>query len=74
MSTKSMKNNNYKKVFIQYLNVEFLASKVDDYDCVNCFFKIIDTDCLSKLKPLFSLNEDRSFKLPIWQTDKQEHL
>ncbi len=42
------------------MNVEFLASKVDDYDCVNCFFKIIDTDGLNKLKPLLSLNEDSS--------------
>ncbi len=56
------------------MNVEFLASKVDDYDCVNCFFKIIDIDCLNKLKPLMSLNEDSSFKMPIWQTDKQESL
>ncbi len=73
MSTKPMKQNDYKTVFIQDLNVEFLASKVDDYDCVNCFFKIIDTDGLTELKPLLSLNEDRHFKMPIWLTDKQEH-
>ncbi len=69
MSTKPMKTNNYKTVFVQDLNVEFLASKVDDYDCVNCFFKIIDIDCLNKLKPLLSLNENRSFKMPIWLPD-----
>jgi hypothetical protein len=59
---------------IQYLHVEFLASKVDDYDCVNCFFKIIDIDGVSKLKPLLGLNEDNSFKMPIWLSDKRESL
>ena len=59
---------------IQDLHVEFLASKVDDYDCVNCFFKIIDIDGVSKLKPLLGLNDDRSFKMPIWVTDKGESL
>ena len=54
------KHNN-KKVLIQYLHVEFLASKVDDYDCVNCFFKIIDIDGVSKLRPLLGLNDDKSF-------------
>ena len=43
--------------------------KLDDYDCVNCFFKIIDNDCLTKMNPLLSLNSDRGFKLPVWQTD-----
>ncbi len=75
MATKSfVKKNNNKKVFVQDLNVEFLASKVDDYDCVNCFFKIIDIDGVNKLKPLLSLNDDSSFKMPIWLTDKQESL
>jgi len=68
------KKINNKKVLIQDLHVEFLASKVDDYDCVNCFFKIIDSDGLSKLKPLLSLNDDKSFKMPLWLTDKQESL
>ncbi len=66
---KPMKTNNYKQVFVQDLNVEFLASKVDDYDCVNCFFKIIDIDVVNKLKPLLSLNDDSSFKMPIWLSD-----
>ena len=77
MATKSLTknhNNNNNKVLIQDLHVEFLASKVDDYDCVNCFFKIIDIDGVTKLKPLLSLNDDRGFKMPIWLTDKQEHL
>ena len=68
------KHNNNKKVLIQDLHVEFLASKVDDYDCVNCFFKIIDIDGVSKLRPLLGLNDDKSFKMPIWLTDKQESL
>ncbi len=75
MATKSfVKKNNYKKVFVQDLNVEFLASKVVDYDCVNCFFKIIDIDGVNKLKPLLSLNDDGSFKMPIWLSDKQESI
>ena len=74
MSTKPTKKPNHKQVFIQDLNVEFLASKVDDYDCVNCFFKIIDIDGVSKLKPLLSLNEDRTFKMPIWITDTKDYL
>ena len=56
------------------MNVEFLASKVDDYDCVNCFFKIIDIDGVNKLKPFMSLNDDKSFKMPIWLSDKQESI
>lgn len=68
------KHNNNKKVLIQDLHVEFLASKVDDYDCVNCFFKIIDIDSVSKLKPLLGLNDDRSFKIPVWMSDKGESL
>jgi len=76
MATKSLtkKNNNNKKVLIQDLNVEFLASKVDDYDCVNCFFKIIDINGVSKLRPLLGLNDDKSFKMPIWMSDKGESL
>ena len=29
----------------------------------------MDKECLTKMSPLLSLNEDRSFKLPAWQTD-----
>ncbi len=50
---------------------------MDDYDCVNCFFKIIDIDGVNKLKPLMSLNtgaQAQSFKMPIWQTDMNESL
>ncbi len=59
------------------MNVEFLASKVDDYDCVNCFFKIIDIDGVNKLKPFMSLNtgeQAQPFKMPIWLSDKQESI
>jgi hypothetical protein len=58
-----------KKVLITGLHVEFLATKVDDYDVTNCFFKMIDSDCMAKLKPLLTLNEDKVFKLPVWQTE-----
>ena len=68
---------------IQDLHVEFLASKVDDNDCINCFFKIIDIDGVSKLRPLLGLNDASShtagapaqtFKMPIWLSDKRESL
>ncbi len=41
-TTKRTPTKNNKKIIITDLCVEFLASKLDDYDCVNCFFKIID--------------------------------
>ena len=69
-----MKIYNYKKVFVQTLNVEFWVSKVDDDACVNCFFKIIDIDGVNKLKPFMSLNEDSSFKMPIWLSDTKESI
>ena len=34
----------------------------------------MDIDGSTKLKPLLRLNDDRSFKMPIWLTDKQESL
>ena len=61
-----------KKVLITNSQVEFLATKVDDYDSTNCFFKIIDSDCMGKLNPLLSLNDGilaQTFKLPVWQTE-----
>jgi hypothetical protein len=36
--------------------------------------KIIDIDGSTKLKPLLSLNDAKSFKMPVWLTDKQESL
>ena len=48
MATKApKKSHNQKKILITDLCVEFLASKLDDDDCVNCFFKIIDKDCFN---------------------------
>jgi hypothetical protein len=61
-----------KKVLITNSRVEFLATKVDDYDSTNCFFKIIDSDCMAKLSPFLSLSDcvlAQSFKLPVWQTE-----
>ena len=57
-NNKVTTNSITKKVLITDLKVEFLATKVDDYDVTNCFFKIIDSDCMANLKPLVSLNED----------------
>jgi len=74
MQSALPRKNNNKKVLIQDLHVEFLASKVDDYDCVNCFFKVIDIDGVTKLRPLLGLNDDKSFKIPVWMSDKGESL
>jgi hypothetical protein len=40
-------NNEVTTNGITKKKVEFLATKVDDYDSTNCFFKIIDSDCMA---------------------------
>ena len=80
---KAQNNNNKKKVLITDLSVEFLATKVDDYDVKNCFFKIIDAKCVAKLDPLLGVNADSShsvgatsqaFKVPVWRNEVGEFL
>jgi hypothetical protein len=75
MATKKTTNkHNNKNIVIQDLNVEFLSTKVDDYDVANCFFKVIDITGVSKLRPLILINADKSLKMPIWQNDNAEFL
>ena len=60
---------NTNTVNVNDLAVEFLPTKNDNYDQEISYFKIVDTSFRVKLKPLFSLNDDVSLKMPIWITD-----
>ena len=66
------KSNN--TVTINELIVEYLSTKKDNYDNDICYFKIVDPAFRAKLKPLFSLNDEGLLKIPIWATDKSEHI
>ena len=66
------KSNN--TVTINELIVEYLSTKKDNYDNDISYFKIVDPAFRAKLKPLFSLNDDGLLKIPIWATDKSEHI
>ena len=61
-------------VIINELVVEFLSTKKDNYDQDNSYFKIVDTAFRTKLKPLFSLNDEWLLKVPIWVRDKIENI
>ena len=61
-------------VTINELIVEYLSTKKDNYDNEVSYFKIVDPAFRAKLKPLFSLNDDGLLKIPIWATDKSEHI
>ena len=66
------KSNN--TVTINELIVEYLSTKKDNYDNEVSYFKIVDPAYRAKLKPLFSLNDEGLLKIPIWATDKSEHI
>ncbi len=66
------KNTNTAKVI--QLVVEFLSTKKDNYDQEISYFQIVDTAFRMKLKPLFSLNDDGSLKMPIMLTDKNGNI
>ena len=61
-------------VTINELIVEYLSTKKDNYDNEVSYFKIVDPAFRAKLKPLFSLNDEGLLKIPIWATDKSEHI
>ena len=65
---------NTNTVTINELIVEYLSTKKDNYDNDISYFKIVDPAFRAKLKPLFSLNDDGLLKIPIWATDKSEHI
>ena len=56
------------------LVVEIVSTKKDNYDQEFSYLKIVDTAFRVKLKPLFSLSDDGSLKLPIWITDRIENI
>ena len=66
------KNTNV--LVVNDLLVEYLNTKTNTYDSEISYFKIIDTSFRVKLKSLFGLNDDGSLKMPIWITEKQEHI
>ena len=65
---------NTNTVTINELIVEYLSTKKDNYDNEVSYFKIVDPAFRAKLKPLFSLNDEGLLKIPIWATDKSEHI
>ena len=66
--------SNHNTVTINELIVEYLSTKKDNYDNEVSYFKIVDPAFRAKLKPLSSLNEEGLLKMPIWVTDKTEHI
>jgi len=66
------KSNN--TITINELTVEYLSTKEDNYSNDIAYFKIIDSAFRAKMKPLFSLNDEGLLKIPIWVTDKLEHI
>ena len=65
---------NTNTVTIDELIVEYLSTKNDNYNNEVSYFKIVDPAFRAKLKPLFSLNDEGLLKMPIWATDKMEHI
>ena len=65
---------NHNTITINELTVEYLSTKEDNYKNDIAYFKIVDSALRAKMKPLFSLNDDGLLKIPIWQTDTNEHI
>ena len=74
MSKRGRPAKNTNTVSINELIVEYLSTKKDNYDNEVSYFKIVDPAFRAKLKPLFSLNDEGLLKIPIWATDKSEHI
>ena len=72
--TRGRPAKNTNTVTINELIVEYLSTKKDNYDNEVSYFKIVDPAFRAKLKPLFSLNDEGLLKIPIWATDKSEHI
>ena len=60
------KNNNI--IEIKDLKLEFITSKVDDYQNEISYIKVVDKAFKSKLQPILSQVCD-DLRLPIWKTD-----
>jgi len=57
-------------LFIKELKVKFISSKVDNYDNMISYFKVVDKDVKKKLKMVNKMS-DRIYK-PFWNTDDNE--
>ena len=73
-TTRGRPTKNTNVLVVNDLLVEYLNTKTNTYDSEISYFKIIDSAFRVKLKSLFSLNDDGSMKMPIWVTEKQEHI
>ena len=65
---------NHNTITINELTVEYLSTKEDNYKNDIAYFKIVDSAFRAKMKPLFSLNDDGLLKIPLWATDKNDHI
>ena len=66
--------SNHNTITINELTVEYLSTKEDNYKNDIVYFKIVDSAFRAKMKPLFSLNDEGLLKIPIWVSDKSEHI
>ena len=73
-TTRGRPTKNTNVLVVNDVLVEYLNTKTNTYDSEISYFKIIDSAFRVKLKSLFSLNDDGSMKMPIWVTEKQEHI
>ena len=64
-TTRGRPTKNTNVLVINDLVVEYLTTKTDNYNNEISYFKIVDSSFRNKLKPLFSLNDDGSLKMPI---------
>jgi hypothetical protein len=59
-------------LIIKELKVKFISSKVDNYDNMISYFKIVDKEAKKKLKLVNKLS-DTLYK-PFWTTDEKEMM
>ena len=54
-------------IIIRDLEIQFVSKKVNNYNTMISYFKIIDQNAYKKLKPVFKLSE--SLFKPIWKSE-----
>ena len=59
-------------IFVKDLKVKFISSKVDNYDNMISYFKVVDKDIKKKLKMVNKMS-DTIYK-PFWITDDNETM
>ena len=60
------KNNKHENDYTVVLLCEYLSAKVNNYNDEIVYFKVIDNNFKSKVKPLNS----SKFLVPLWKTEK----